>query len=188
MGVCAKSLWEDPRAKFDGGSCFYCNRATEAECRRSWLFGDRLNMRECTKDTAIFLQNRYTKTVEGVFIAVDGPRMNIEPDAFSGTFSEQVRVHPHPVHCYPPVPVTDLVRPCPCIVAFMSYDAFGSQNWLSSFFFVRLVLSAFPSPSAELQVGDHLPLGRQRTCSTKALERGDNLQTNRGAFSFYFPV
>lgn len=78
--------------------CFFalCTDATEEECIRKGLFGDREwrlpHLKPIKKGNIGFLLNVSTDELLGIFVAESEARLNIDPNAWGGGFPAQVKV------------------------------------------------------------------------------------------------
>jgi len=75
---------------------FICSSKTEAECFQRALFDDMEKcwdeVKEVKKGDTFFLYNVDTDVLFGPFVAEYDGRLNLEPDAWNGSFPAQVRV------------------------------------------------------------------------------------------------
>jgi hypothetical protein len=105
---------------FREGFIFKCSAATIAEVQGRSLFGAEPKLWPLVQQsvfigtTALFLYNYTTRTLEGVFVAIQKPTMNLEPEAWNASglkrtslygsvFPAQVRVRK--ITSWPPVAV-----------------------------------------------------------------------------------
>lgn len=95
-GVLYTAEQETEQARPANGYVFLCNNRTERACLEKKLFGapksnwDRVS--QVREGDILFLLNYQTNRLHGIFEAVTDGTMDIEPHAFDGYFSAQVRV------------------------------------------------------------------------------------------------
>ena len=121
LGLRPEALFGDMLLRhFREGFIFKCSAATIAEVQGRSLFGAEPKLWPLVQQsvfigtTALFLYNYTTRTLEGVFVAIQKPTMNLEPEAWNASglkrtsfygsvFPAQVRVRK--ITSWPPVPV-----------------------------------------------------------------------------------
>jgi len=95
-GVLYQVEQETEEARPPNGYVFLCNNRTERECLERKLFGapksEWNRFSQVKKGDILFLLNYQNNRLHGVFEAVTGGMMDIEPYAFDGRFPAQVQV------------------------------------------------------------------------------------------------